>query len=310
MRSAGRFYWLSLALGAAGAAVAVLAVAVAARSLSLGAPSAARLLQACREVVLSGQTVVSALVLSLAGIGVAMLCLAIRSTVRHCRAQRSARSRLPVQYQTEYRGVPLTVFAHDRPEAFCAGLLKPRVYLSSAALQTAEDGRLAAVIEHESHHYRCRDPLRILIVHVLSDCLFFLPVMRHLRERYRTLAELAADEAAMSDGAHRRSLAAALLSFAESPTGVVGIAPERVDHLLGKPPRWELPVSLLTGSLVALAGLTAIAMILAHATAPGALSIAALSAQTCMIGMALLPIVLGVCLVAITHRRVRHAPRG
>ena len=51
MRSAGRFYWLSLALGAAGAAVAVLAVAVAARSLSLGAPSAARLLQAAERQV-------------------------------------------------------------------------------------------------------------------------------------------------------------------------------------------------------------------------------------------------------------------
>ncbi|HMH46450.1 MAG TPA: M56 family metallopeptidase, partial [Solirubrobacteraceae bacterium] len=227
MRSARRFYRVSLVLGAAGAAVAMLAVLVAVRSLSLGAPSAATLLQACQEVVFSGQTLISAAVLALAGIGLSVLGLAVRSMVRQYRAQRRVLSRLPVQYETAYRGTPVTVFAHESPEAFCAGLLRPRVYLSSAALQTVQDRELSAVIEHETHHCHRRDPLRILTVQVLSDCLFFLPVMRHLRERYCTLAELAADEAAMTVGADRGSLAAALLVFAEGPTGVVGIAPER-----------------------------------------------------------------------------------
>jgi hypothetical protein len=310
VRSARRFYRASLALGVAGGAVVVLAVAVAARSLSLGAPSAARLLEACREVVFSGQTAISAVVLALTGIGLAVLGLAIRSTLRHYRAQRSVLSSLPVQYQTAYRGTPLTVFAHESPEAFCAGLLRPRVYLSSAAVESVEDSELAVVIEHESHHCRRRDPLRILIVQVLSDCLFFLPVMRHLRERYCTLAELAADEAAMTVGSDRRSLAAALLVFAEGPTGVVGIAPERVDHLLGESPRWELPVSLLAGALLTLAGLAAIAMILAHTAAPGGMSVAALSAQACMIAMVVLPVMLGASLVAITHRGWQSAQRG
>jgi beta-lactamase regulating signal transducer with metallopeptidase domain len=310
VRSATRFYRVSVALGAAGAAVAMLAALVAIRSLSLGAPSAAGLLQACREVVFSGQTLVSALVLALAGIGLAVLGLAIRSTARHYRAQRKVLSSLAVEYETAYRGTPLTVFAHETPEAFCAGLLRPRVYLSSAAVKSVEDAELGAVIGHESHHCRRRDPLRILIVQVLGDCLFFLPVMRHLRERYCTLTELAADDAAIIVGADRRSLAAALLVFAESPSGVVGIAPERVDHLLGGSPRWELPFSLLVGGLVTLAGLAAIAMTLAHTAAPGALSIAALSAQACMIAMVVLPVMLGVSIVAITHRGWQSAQRG
>jgi BlaR1 peptidase M56 len=310
VRSARRFYRASLALGVLGGTVLALALISALRSLSLGAPSAGRLLEACQEVVFSGQTAISATVLVLTGIGLAVLALAIRSTVRHYRAQRAVLSALPVQYATVYRGAPLTVFAHERPEAFCAGLLRPRVYLSSAAVETVDDYELAVVIEHESHHCRRRDPLRILIVQVLGDCLFFLPVMRHLRERYCTLVEIAADEAAMAGGAERRSLAAALLVFAEGPTGVVGIAPERVDHLLGKSPRWELPVSLLAGALLTLAGLAAIAMTLAHTTAPGALSIAALSAQACMIAMVVLPVMLGVSLVAITHRGWQSAQRG
>jgi beta-lactamase regulating signal transducer with metallopeptidase domain len=309
VRSARRFYRVSLALGVTGAAVVVLTVSVAVRSLSLGAPSGADLRQACQEVVFSGQTVISAVVLALTGIGLAVLALAVRSTVRHCRAQRRVLSRLPVQYETAYRGAPLTVFAHESPEAFCAGLLRPRVYLSSGALETVEDGQLSAVIEHETHHCRRRDPLRILTVRVLSDCLFFLPVMRHLRERYCTLAELAADEAAMTVDADRRSLAAALLVFAEGPTGVVGIAPERVDHLLGESPRWELPASLLAGAFVTLVGLAAIAMTLAQTASPGGMSVAALSAQACMIAMVVLPVVLGISLVAITHRGWQGAQR-
>lgn len=309
MRSARRFYRVSLVLGAAGAAVAMLAVLVAVRSLSLGAPSAATLLQACQEVVFSGQTLISAAVLALAGIGLSVLGLAVRSMVRQYRAQRRVLSRLPVQYETAYRGTPVTVFAHESPEAFCAGLLRPRVYLSSAALQTVEDRELSAVIEHETHHCHRRDPLRILTVQVLSDCLFFLPVMRHLRERYCTLAELAADEAAMAVGADRGSLAAALLVFAEGPTGVVGIAPERVDQLLGESPRWELPVSLLAGALVTLAGLAGIAMTLAQTASPGGMSVAALSAQACMIAMVMVPVMLGVTLVAITRRGWQSAQR-
>ena len=117
------------------------------------------------------------------------------------------------------------------------------------------------------------------------------------------------DEAAMRRGADRRSLAAALLAFAEGPTGVVGIAPERVDQLLGESRRWELPASPLAGALATLAGLAAIAMTLAQTAAPGGLSVAALSAQACMIAMVIVPIILGVNLVAITHRRWQSARR-
>lgn len=310
MRSARRFYRASLALATMGAGILALAIASALRSVNLDELSPRQLLQACRDVVFSSQTVLSATILVLAGVGLAVLVLAVRSGLHHYRAQRAVLGQLRVLYEIVYRGTPLVVFAHERPEAFCAGLLKPQVYLSSAALESVVDGQLAAVIEHESHHRRRRDPLRILIVQVLADSLFFLPVMRRLRERYCTLAELAADEAAVRRSGDRRSLAAALLAFAEGPTGVVGIAPERVDHLLGESPRWELPVSMLTGAVVTLAGLGAIAMALAQTAPPGALSLAMLAGQTCMIAMVVMPVVLGVFLVAITHRYRHGAERA
>jgi hypothetical protein len=51
-------------------------------------------------------------------------------------------------------------------------------------------------------------------------------------------------------------------------------------------------------------------MILAHTAAPGGMSVVALSAQACMIAVVVLPVMLGVSLVAITHRGWQSAQRG
>ena len=61
--------------------------------------------------------------------------------------------------------------------------------------------------------------------------------------------------------------------------------------------------------MVTLAGLLAGAVTLAQATYPGDLSVAALSAQACMIAMVVLPVMLGASLVLVTHRS-RHSVKS
>jgi hypothetical protein len=131
--------------------------------------------------------------------------------------------------------------------------------------------------------------------------------LRRLRRRYAALAELAADEAAVRAAGDRAPLASALLAFGETsnPAVVVGIAPERVDHLLGECPRWELPISLLLGGLVTIAALGAVALGTASATAPDTLSLATLVTQACMLAMTAAPIILGAWLLLICTRRLR-----
>src|SRR5437899_455069 len=133
VRSASRFYRLSLALGAAGAGVLAVAVTVAVRSINLGTPSLARLLSACQAAVLSSRTATSAIVLAFTGVGLAVLSLAVRSLLAHYRAQRRVLSALPLLREITLRGTAVTVFGYERPKAFCAALLRPRIYLSSAA---------------------------------------------------------------------------------------------------------------------------------------------------------------------------------
>ena len=152
-----------------------------------------------------------------------------------------------------------------------------------------------------------RDPLRILLVTALGDALFFLPSLRRLRKRYSELAELAADEAALSAAGDPSHLAAALLHFGESGTpGVVGIDPERVDHLLGGAPRWEVPPSVIAGAFLPVAALLALVVTTAASTA-GRTSLVQLAAQTCMIAMTAAPFVALAGLAIVGRRTLAHS---
>jgi hypothetical protein len=225
--------------------------------------------------------------------------------VRQVRGKRRFLARLRIVRVADVAGVRVAVFESARPQAFCAGFLRPRIYLSTAAAALPGE-HLEAIVAHERHHRRRRDPLRLLVARTLSEALFFMPAVRRLTERYGALAELAADEAAVRE--HDRStLAAALLSFGEArnPAVVVGVAPERIDHLLGRPPRWELPVSLLVGSAVAIGGLVGAAMTARALTSAAEVNLPLLVAQSCMLVMLALPILLVAAAVVLGRPLLR-----
>ena len=119
------------------------------------------------------------------------------------------------------------------PLAFCAGLLRPRVYVSEGALRALGDDELAAVVAHESHHAARRDPLRILVARAIGDAYS----LGALPRREQALAELAADAAAVRSGGRRAARGGA----ARVPRRRAGIAPERVDRLAGAPPQRRGP---------------------------------------------------------------------
>jgi peptidase M48-like protein len=180
------------------------------------------------------------LLLGLAGLSAAAVTLAVRAFWRQRAAYRDFLDQLEIVGQLE--GHPtVKVIADPRPQAFCAGYLHPTVYVSQRALDLLSEPELRAVLAHEHHHRRVRDPLRLAYGRITARALFFVPVLRSLWERYADLAELNADRAAVRASAgHQAALASALLQFdASAPPGVSGISPERVDSLLGLPIRWR-----------------------------------------------------------------------
>lgn len=312
--SARWLYRLGLALAAVALSALVLATGLALTSVDLRAPDPGALVVACRAA-LSPQLSWPALAVALlGGISVATFALGVRSVARQSIQRRRYLRRLRIVESFEIDGTTVFLFEDERPQAFCAQLLRPRIYLSTVALIALDDDELRAVLAHERDHQRRRDPLRLLVASALGDALFFLPVLRRLHQRYGELAEIAADDAAIAATGNKSDLASALLRFGERSDLqlVVGIAPERVDNLLGERARWEVPVSLVVGALVTLAGLVAIGAAVASASPGAAMSVPFVLAQLCAVAMTVAPAIFGaVLLIAATGRlRARQAGVG
>ena len=305
MRSASRLYRLHAALALAGAAATALAFVVALTRVSFQVPSLEAIAQACRRMGLADLSPASLLVLSLSSLSLAVVALSLRSALRQLRARRRFMRGLRIVGRAEVEGSEVLVIDDQRPQAFCTGSWRPRLYVSRGALALLGEDELAAVVAHEAHHASRRDPLRLFVARAAGEGLFFMPALRPLAERYAALAELAADEAAVTTSG-RQPLAAALLAFEESPNAaVVGIAPERVDHLLGRRPRWELPAALLVGTSVTVAGLAALVLQTAEATSHASVALPALLAQACMVAMTIVPVLVGAAAL-LASRRALH----
>lgn len=154
-------------------------------------------------------------------------------------------------------GVPCTVGGRDvvrvdspTPQAFCAGIVRPRIYVTEGTWRMLTRAELEAVVHHEAHHRDRREPLRQSVRDALAAALFFVPMLRALEPRLRVLEELHADAAALrATHGDRRPLAAALLRFETSPGAGGGVLAERVDALVGTPPgSWRAPLGCVLRS--------------------------------------------------------------
>jgi Peptidase family M48 len=291
-----RVFGLALALGTGGlglASAAVIAAVVSVHHESVGAPQVALTgIQFTYPSVNGG----GALLLLLATLAAAVLKVALASTWRQCRAYRAFTARVgPIESLPRTPGV--NVIPDSRAQAFCAGYLRPAVYVSRRTVDLLTEDELDAVLAHEHHHQRFRDPLRMACGRILSEALFFIPVLRFLIDREADVAELRADHAAVcAREGGEAALASALLAFDESaPGGAAGISPERVDALLGQRSQWRLPAWRLAASLLILSSLALLVwrvsgMASAHAT----FNLPLLSSRPCVVVMTVLPLAGGV----------------
>jgi BlaR1 peptidase M56 len=264
-----------------------------------------------REISIVGQTLsypaanlAAMIVVALAAVGLAVTAMTVAGAVRELAADRRfARSLRACGAR------PLGdawVVPDERPRAFCAGLITPRVYVSAGAVALLDEPALRAVLAHERHHATRRDPLRLAAGRVVARALFFVPGLGELVRRQEALAELSADESAVSAAPENRSaLARAMLSFTDQShdDDVVGIDPARVDYLLGEPPSWRFPVALWIGGLALIALLAAVG-VLAGQVATGATSLAPplLSTKPCVVVLAAIPSALGLGALRLRRR--------
>ena len=124
--------------------------------------------------------------------------------------------------------------------AFTAGLIQPAIYLSEAIPEKLAEMEIEAVLLHEIHHLRRRDPLRTLAAAVIADILFWIPLARNALAALVTRLEFAADDAARRVG--DAVVAAAILKLADASNAAAAattsfssgrLVERRVERLLG-----------------------------------------------------------------------------
>lgn len=146
-------------------------------------------------------------------------------------------------------GERLQVLDETAAYAFCAGLLRPRVYASRGLLSALSPQEVEAVLRHEAHHLQRRDPLRLFFLGLAQRLAAPFPAARVLLDRARVEIELAADRAALQE-VPVEVLASALIKVAGARpaapplASAAGLTPDqaRVAALLGRPVAIHLDV--------------------------------------------------------------------
>ena len=164
----------------------------------------------------------------------------------------------PLAVPADRTGKRLFLLPTSRPTAFCVGLLRPYVVVSTGLLERLDVEEQVAVVYHELAHARSREPLKCLLARLAARTFFWLPALSALLDRYLLVKEIAADREAVARTS-RPALAGALAQVLAQPTpsGAVGIgeyAAARVDRLFdpeARLPRLVRPWQLLASTLAA-----------------------------------------------------------
>lgn len=85
----------------------------------------------------------------------------------------------------------------EQPYAFCFGVIRQHMYISTGLVVSMNEQELIAVLLHERYHLEQKDSLTMLIASLIQVLFPFFPVIADLFTRYRIECETRADQAAI-----------------------------------------------------------------------------------------------------------------
>lgn len=178
-----------------------------------------------RDVPVLGIDLYRLFVAGLGGLGLLLFLLDLGSLVSALRrgrprdaapdpASAAALARAVEGLRTASGGAPPVAFLdRDAPALFCAGVRRPRIYVSRGAVGLLDPEELRAAVAHEAAHLERRDPERSWVVMGLRALMCLNPTFQVQARVLARDAERRADERGAELGADRLALASALIKL-------------------------------------------------------------------------------------------------
>jgi beta-lactamase regulating signal transducer with metallopeptidase domain len=155
----------------------------------------------------------------------------------------------------------IVVIDYKEPLAFTFGFFKPVIVLSTTLTEMLDSKELEAVIHHETSHQRYYDGVKVFILQIISESIWYIPLTRWSYQNYRIMIELVADEYAINRMGSELGLGSALLKLIKKKQlkvnsnltpAIVHFADSTVDYRLQQliNPQQSIPVKVQTRSIV------------------------------------------------------------
>lgn len=112
----------------------------------------------------------------------------------------------------------IIVFHCHEPLAFAMGMLHPKVYLSTALMDMLDEDEIDAVVHHELHHKYSYDPLKAFTFSMFTKVIWYIPVLKHMRQSYSVFREVIADDYAIQQTGTELGVGQALLKLIKNKT--------------------------------------------------------------------------------------------
>lgn len=90
-------------------------------------------------------------------------------------------------------GIEIAVIKDRAFLALAMGIFRPKILLSTHVLDNFTEKEVEAILLHEWHHCKKRDPLKLFLVSLFADSMKYVPVLKGLAHHYKVWRELSAD---------------------------------------------------------------------------------------------------------------------
>lgn len=106
----------------------------------------------------------------------------------------------------------------QKPFAFCLGIFRPKIYISTAMVTLMDKTELEAILRHEKYHLENKDTFVMLLASVGESLFPFLPLLTDLLRNYRIEREVKADYEAIKELGHSTPIVSVLKKLLVHPS--------------------------------------------------------------------------------------------